>query len=200
MSSSFRPRARPVGAFSGAFATVPAHELGEVAIRGGAGARQGGRRGSQRSHPGPGPDRRPGPESGPPGFHRGRHSRSAHRPGASTWSAARACARWRWAPRRSRNGDSRIVVAGGQESMSLSAHAAYLRAGQKMGDSQFHRHHDQGRAVGCLQRLSHGHHGGECRPAMADHPRAAGPFRRRLAEQGGSGEEGRPLQGRDRRR
>jgi acetyl-CoA C-acetyltransferase len=33
-----------------------------------------------------------------------------------------------------RNGDSRIVVAGGQESMSMSTHAAYLRAGQKMGD------------------------------------------------------------------
>ena len=35
-----------------------------------------------------------------------------------------------------RNGDSRIVVAGGQESMSLSTHAAYLRAGQKFGDMQ----------------------------------------------------------------
>jgi acetyl-CoA C-acetyltransferase len=32
------------------------------------------------------------------------------------------------------NGDSRIVVAGGQESMTMSTHAAYLRAGQKMGD------------------------------------------------------------------
>jgi acetyl-CoA C-acetyltransferase len=32
-----------------------------------------------------------------------------------------------------RNGDSAIVVSGGQESMSQSAHAAYLRAGQKMG-------------------------------------------------------------------
>ena len=31
-------------------------------------------------------------------------------------------------------GDDKIVVAGGQESMSLSPHAAYLRAGQKMGD------------------------------------------------------------------
>jgi acetyl-CoA C-acetyltransferase len=31
-------------------------------------------------------------------------------------------------------GAAGIVVAGGQESMSLSAHAAYLRAGQKMGD------------------------------------------------------------------
>jgi acetyl-CoA C-acetyltransferase len=31
-------------------------------------------------------------------------------------------------------GDSRIVVAGGQESMSLSPHAQHLRTGQKMGD------------------------------------------------------------------
>ncbi|WP_304617733.1 acetyl-CoA C-acetyltransferase [Paracoccus sp. (in: a-proteobacteria)] len=33
-------------------------------------------------------------------------------------------------------GDARVVLAGGQESMSLSTHAAYLRAGQKMGDMQ----------------------------------------------------------------
>jgi acetyl-CoA C-acetyltransferase len=32
------------------------------------------------------------------------------------------------------NGDARIVVAGGQESMSLSPHVAHLRAGVKMGD------------------------------------------------------------------
>lgn len=32
------------------------------------------------------------------------------------------------------SGQSDIVAAGGQESMSLSPHAAYLRAGQKMGD------------------------------------------------------------------
>jgi acetyl-CoA C-acetyltransferase len=31
-------------------------------------------------------------------------------------------------------GDAKIVLAGGQESMSLAPHAAYLRAGQKMGD------------------------------------------------------------------
>jgi len=31
-------------------------------------------------------------------------------------------------------GDATIVLAGGQESMSLATHAAYLRAGQKMGD------------------------------------------------------------------
>ena len=35
------------------------------------------------------------------------------------------------------NGDAKIIVAGGQESMSLAPHAAYLRAGQKMGDVKF---------------------------------------------------------------
>ncbi len=34
-------------------------------------------------------------------------------------------------------GDASVVIAGGQESMSLSAHAAHLRAGQKMGDMKF---------------------------------------------------------------
>ena len=35
------------------------------------------------------------------------------------------------------NGDSTVVVAGGQESMSMAPHAAYLRAGQKMGGLEF---------------------------------------------------------------
>jgi acetyl-CoA C-acetyltransferase len=35
------------------------------------------------------------------------------------------------------SGESNIVIAGGQESMSQSTHAAYLRAGQKMGDLNF---------------------------------------------------------------
>jgi len=34
-------------------------------------------------------------------------------------------------------GDAQIVVAGGQESMSLSPHAAHLRAGTKMGEVKF---------------------------------------------------------------
>ncbi|WP_430395524.1 acetyl-CoA C-acetyltransferase [Ferrovibrio sp.] len=36
-----------------------------------------------------------------------------------------------------KNGDSSVVVAGGQESMSQAPHAAYLRAGHKMGDLGF---------------------------------------------------------------
>jgi acetyl-CoA C-acetyltransferase len=35
------------------------------------------------------------------------------------------------------NGDSEIVVAGGQESMSQAPHAAHLRSGQKMGPLEF---------------------------------------------------------------
>src|SRR5687767_2389956 len=35
------------------------------------------------------------------------------------------------------NGDADIVVAGGQESMSMSQHAAHLRNGTKMGDTKF---------------------------------------------------------------
>ena len=33
-----------------------------------------------------------------------------------------------------KNGDSKIVIAGGQESMSMAPHAAYIRQGQKMGN------------------------------------------------------------------
>ncbi|MEX6724186.1 acetyl-CoA C-acetyltransferase [Parapedomonas caeni] len=35
------------------------------------------------------------------------------------------------------NGDADIIIAGGQESMSLAPHTAHLRAGQKMGDLNF---------------------------------------------------------------
>ena len=35
------------------------------------------------------------------------------------------------------NGDSEIVVAGGQESMSMAPHAQYLRGGTKMGPIEF---------------------------------------------------------------
>lgn len=35
------------------------------------------------------------------------------------------------------NGDADIIVAGGQESMSMAPHAAHLRSGTKMGDTKF---------------------------------------------------------------
>ena len=35
------------------------------------------------------------------------------------------------------NGDAKVIVAGGMESLSQAPHAAYLRSGQKMGDLKF---------------------------------------------------------------
>jgi acetyl-CoA C-acetyltransferase len=34
-------------------------------------------------------------------------------------------------------GDAEVIIAGGQENMTMAPHAAYLRAGQKMGDLSF---------------------------------------------------------------
>ena len=49
--------------------------------------------------------------------------------------------------------------------------------GREDGRPRPDRHHDQGRAVGRLQRLPHGHHGRERRAPIPDHPRAAGRVR-----------------------
>ena len=35
-----------------------------------------------------------------------------------------------------KSGDSKIIIAGGQESMSLAPHAIYLRDGKKLGDTE----------------------------------------------------------------
>ena len=53
--------------------------------------------------------------------------------------------------------------------MSQAPHVMHLRDGTKMGDAEDDRHHDQGRPVGCLQRLPHGHDRRERRAAVADH-------------------------------
>jgi acetyl-CoA C-acetyltransferase len=36
------------------------------------------------------------------------------------------------------NGDAKIIIGGGQESMSLAPHASHLRSGTKMGDTKFY--------------------------------------------------------------
>ena len=127
----------PVGAFNGAFANVPAHELGRVAIKAAlerAGVKT---RRRFRSHPRPGADRGAGPEPGAPGLDQRRRAER----GSPAWSVNMVCGSGLRAvalgAQAIRNGDSAIVVAGGQESMSQSTHAAYLRAGQKMGNLDF---------------------------------------------------------------
>jgi len=126
----------PVGSFSGAFATVPAHRLGEVAIRGALErAKLTGEEVSEvilgqvlTAAQGQNPARQASIAAGIP-------------IGAPAWSINMVCGSGlrtvALGARAIAAGDSKIVVAGGQESMSLSTHAAYLRAGQKMGDFNF---------------------------------------------------------------
>lgn len=125
-----------VGAFNGAFATVPAHQLGKVAIEA-ALARAKVEAGEVSetilgqvltAAQGQNPARQAAIAAGLP-------------IGAPAWGINMVCGSGLRAvalgAQAIKNGDSRIVVAGGQETMSLSTHAAYLRAGQKMGDLNF---------------------------------------------------------------
>jgi acetyl-CoA C-acetyltransferase len=126
----------PVGSFLGAFAGVPAHKLGEVAIRAAlARAKVDASEVSEvilgqvlTAAQGQNPARQAAIAAGLP-------------IASPAWGINMVCGSGLRAVALGAQaiglGDSRIVVAGGQESMSLSTHAAYLRAGQKMGDIQF---------------------------------------------------------------
>ena len=174
-------RRTPVGSFLGAFANTPAHELGRVAIEaalGDAGVEPG--EVSEvilgqvlTAAQGQNPARQAAMAAGIP---------KEVPPGASSRCADRACARSRVASQSIALGDASIVVAGGQENMSMAPHAQALRAGRQDGRRQPDRHHAQGRADGRLQRLSHGHHRRESRRAISDRPRGAGRLLAALAD------------------
>jgi acetyl-CoA C-acetyltransferase len=125
----------PIGSFNGALATLPAHELGKIAIvealkrakvdpkevsevvlghvlTGGAGQN---------------PARQAAIGAGIP------VESTAYAINQVCGSGLRSVALGYQAIR---NGDSDIVVAGGQESMSLAPHCMHLRNGVKMGDAQ----------------------------------------------------------------
>ena len=126
----------PVGSFNGALAAVPAHDLGAGAITA-ALARAGVDPAEVnevvmgqvlQAGAGQGPARQASIKAGIPA-------------GAPAWSLNQLCGSGLRAValgmQQIAGGDASIVVAGGQESMSLSPHAAHLRSGQKMGDLQF---------------------------------------------------------------
>ena len=98
------------------------------------------------------------------------------------------------------NGDSEIVVAGGQESMSMAPHCQHLRNGVKMGDFEM----VDTMIKDGLWDAFNGYHMGNTAENVAKQWQitraAAGRVRRRLAEQGRGRAEGRQVQGRDRRR
>ncbi len=126
----------PVGAFNGSFANTPADELGRVAVAGA--LERAGVAPEEVSEvvlgqvltagSGQNPARQTAMAAGIP------KERTAMTINQVCGSGLRAVALGYQAIKA---GDSDIVVAGGQESMSLSPHAAHLRAGQKMGDLQF---------------------------------------------------------------
>jgi acetyl-CoA C-acetyltransferase len=126
----------PVGSFNGSFANTPAHELGaavleEVVAR--AGIEK-----AEVSETILGQVLTAGQGQNP--------ARQAHIGAglpieSAAWSLNQVCGSGLRAvalgAQHVQLGDAAIVVAGGQESMSLSPHVAHLRAGHKMGDMKF---------------------------------------------------------------
>jgi len=126
----------PVGSFNGALSSVPAHTLGEVAIRAAL----------DRAHvppadvdevimgqvlsagEGQNPARQAAIAAGIPIE-------------ATAWGLNQVCGSGLRAvavgAQQIKAGDADIIVAGGQESMSLAPHVAHLRNGQKMGNIEF---------------------------------------------------------------
>jgi acetyl-CoA C-acetyltransferase len=126
----------PVGSFNGSLSTLPAHELGKVAIKAAL----------ERAHVEPGevdevimgqiltagqgqnPARQASIAAGIP-------------VAAPAWGMNQLCGSGLRAvalgAQQIQLGSSRIVVAGGQESMSQAPHCAHLREGTKMGDVKF---------------------------------------------------------------
>ncbi|MGV8951763.1 MAG: acetyl-CoA C-acetyltransferase [Cypionkella sp.] len=125
-----------VGSFNGAFAATPAHELGaavieEVIARAGIDK-------AEVSETILGQVLTAGQGQNPA---RQAHIRAGLAKEASAWSLNQVCGSGLRAvalgAMHVQLGDAAIVMAGGQESMSLSPHVAHLRAGQKMGDMSF---------------------------------------------------------------
>jgi acetyl-CoA C-acetyltransferase len=122
-----------IGSFNGAFASVPAHYLGEVAIR--AVLERAGVAPAEVSEvvigqiltagQGQNPARQASVNAGIPVE-------------VPAWGVNQLCGSGlrsvALGVQAIKQGDSAIVVAGGQESMTQAPHAAYLRAGHKMGD------------------------------------------------------------------
>jgi len=123
----------PVGSFNGALSSLPAHELGKVAIQ--AAIERAGIQAADvdevimgqvlQAGAGQGPARQASVNAGIPVE-------------SPAWSLNQLCGSGLRAialgAQQIQDGSADIVIAGGQESMSQSPHAQNLRGGQKMGD------------------------------------------------------------------
>src|SRR4029079_18722335 len=125
----------PVGSFNGAFASVPAHDLGTVAIKAAIERAKLEPREVDEvimgqiltAGQGQNPARQASVNAGIPVE-------------SPAWGVNQLCGSGLRAValglQQITGGDSRIVVAGGEESMSLAPHCQHLRSGIKMGDFQ----------------------------------------------------------------
>jgi len=122
-----------VGSFNGAFATVHAHTLGTVALKAA----------MERARIEPGEVQEvilgqvlTAAQGQNPARQAARHAGIPD--GATAFGINQVCGSGlravALAAQQIRTGESTVVLAGGQESMSLSTHAGYLRAGVKMGE------------------------------------------------------------------
>jgi acetyl-CoA C-acetyltransferase len=125
-----------VGSFNGAFANTPAHELGAAAIK--AALDRAGVAPEEVSETILGQVLTAGQGQNPA---RQAHIAAGLPQESAAWSINQVCGSGLRAVALGAQhitlGDDAIVVAGGQESMSMSTHCAHLRAGQKMGDMKF---------------------------------------------------------------
>ena len=123
----------PVGSFIGAFATVHAHTLGTVALKAA----------MERAKIEPGDVQEvilgqvlTAAQGQNPARQAARHAGIPD--GATAFGINQVCGSGlravALAAQQIRTGESKVVLAGGQESMSMSTHAGYLRAGVKMGE------------------------------------------------------------------
>ncbi|MBS0335188.1 MAG: acetyl-CoA C-acetyltransferase [Proteobacteria bacterium] len=126
----------PVGSFNGALSSLPAHELGKIAIQ--AAIERAGIQAADvdevvmgqvlQAAAGQGPARQAAVNAGIPVE-------------SPAWSLNQLCGSGlravALAAQQIQDGSAEIVIAGGQESMSQSPHAQNLRGGHKMGDLAF---------------------------------------------------------------
>ncbi|WEX91637.1 acetyl-CoA C-acetyltransferase (plasmid) [Sinorhizobium garamanticum] len=123
----------PVGSFNGAFANTPAHDLGATAIK--AVLERAGVEAGEvdevilgqvlQAGEGQNPARQAAMQAGIP------QERTAWGMNQLCGSGLRAVS---LGMQQIVTGDAKIIVAGGQESMSMAPHCAHLRSGTKMGD------------------------------------------------------------------
>ncbi len=123
----------PVGSFMGSFANIPAHELGATVLA--EVVKRAGLDPAEVSETILGQVLTAGQGQNPG---RQAHINAGLPQESAAWLINQVCGSGlrsvALAAQQVLLGDAQVVLAGGQESMSLSGHAAHLRAGQKMGD------------------------------------------------------------------